>query len=58
MNFFDWLNKAVEGESPKQEMQSVNTESKDVVVAEVVKPKSKLYTAEDVHRDLTEMMLL
>ncbi|MCM1066420.1 MAG: hypothetical protein NC418_02465 [Muribaculaceae bacterium] len=57
-NFFHWLNAGFEDGSPKEHVQSVNTEPepKGVVVAEVIKPK--LYTAEDVQRDLVAMVLL
>lgn len=60
MNFFDWLNEAFEGkaESPKEQPQSVIPEQQEVAVAEPVKPKPKLYTAEDVQRDLAAMVLM
>lgn len=59
MNFFDWLNKAFEDNEPKDAMTvqpEVITAPKEVAVA--VKPTPKLYTAEDVHRDLTAFVLM
>lgn len=63
-NFFDWLNKAFEGDSPEQDTAEIRTARKDIyqnTVTAVEPPivvKSKLYTAENVHRDLTVKMLL
>ena len=58
MNVFDWLEKAFDGESHKKEPQDVSTTQKQEVVTAVAKPKPKLYTAEDVHRDLMAKVLL
>lgn len=59
MNIFSWLNKAFEDDKPKATMtvksEPVSTPQK---VITVVKPTPKLYTAEDVHRDLTAFVLL
>lgn len=59
MNIFDWLNKAFEDDEPEatkeQTATAVVDAPKEVVV---VKPTPKLYTAEDVHRDLTSFVLL
>lgn len=59
MNIFSWLNKAFEDNEPKateeQTATAVVDAPKEVVV---VKPTPKLYTAEDVHRDLTAFVLL
>lgn len=59
MNIFSWLNKAFEDNEPKDAMTvqpEVITAPKEVAVA--VKPTPKLYTAEDVHRDLTAFVLM
>lgn len=54
MNIFDWLNEAFESKEPKEQPQSANPEQQE----EQVKPKPKLYTAEDVQRDLAAMVLM
>lgn len=59
MSFFDWLNKAFEDDEPKTTKEQTTTAAVDApkkVV--VVKPTPKLYTAEDVHRDLAAFVLL
>lgn len=59
MNIFSWLSTAFQDNEPKDVMtvksEPVSTPQK---VATVVKPTPKLYTAEDVHRDLTAFVLL
>lgn len=59
MNIFSWLNKAFEDNEPQTTMtvQPETIETPQRVVT-VVKPTPKLYTAEDVHRDLTAFVLL
>lgn len=59
MNIFSWLNKAFEDNEPQTTMtaQPETVETPQRVVT-VVKPTPKLYTAEDVHRDLTAFVLL
>lgn len=59
MNVFSWLSKAFEDNEPKGAMTvqpEIITAPKEVAVA--IKPTPKLYTAEDVHRDLTAFVLL
>lgn len=62
MNFFDWLNQAFEDGSPKQTEQpytEVDSNSERKVPTIVIpKTKLKLYTAEDVQRDLAVRVLL
>lgn len=59
MNFFDWFNRAFEDDEPEDAM-TVKSEpaSTPQKVAPVVETTPKLYTAEDVHRDLTAFVLL
>lgn len=59
MNIFDWLNKAFEDNKPKDAMTAKSKPaSTPQMVETVVKPTPKLYTAEDVHRDLTAFVLM
>lgn len=59
MNIFSWLNKAFEDNEPRT-TQTVKSEPSSTPqrVTVVAKPTPKLYTAEDVHRDLTAFVLL
>ncbi len=59
MNIFSWLSKAFEDDSPKDTtvVKSETTSTPQMAVTKV-KPTPKLYTAEDVHRDLTAFVLL
>lgn len=59
MNIFSWLNKAFEDNEPKDAV-TVKSETASTlqIVATKAKPTPKLYTAEDVHRDLTVFVLM
>lgn len=59
MNFFSWINKAFDDNEPKDAMTAKSEPaSTPQMVETVVKPTPKLYTAEDVHRDLTAFVLM